>query len=425
MDGEVYSFFLLIHLDPSTSMEGPWKLEDWRARIIADLEDAYDPIHGSDLCRVALLLGGTERIPSKVLSDLDDWTTSGQGEEDTECIPLLARLTQGDVTALEEPDGQMRLRRSAEDLSSFSIDWARLLVNAKDPKIQQVLFRMLEENHGAFHPGFASLLDQAFARGNLPPSPSLERKMSKILDEDAAKSTPSPGLVSRILQHLPAILVGLFLLVSLVSFYRIASPPSVEAGPAHSGFFPPRIRPACNLVITGVLLTAFSIGYGDVDWVFPYVLGFMIAALGASLLAKAARGWPRLITPAAWIAATVLVLMSAFHLEAEMLRTLAVIAQGIGLIALPLLSDALRKAAPSRIPQPLSGCYLLYFLSYGLLVILMHWGWLVSKVTGEWPEIMPGGWIHALLMGWLIGVGFIMLIWALWDLRKSCKAVFA
>jgi hypothetical protein len=49
----------------------------------------------------------------------------------------------------------------------------------------------------------------------------------------------------------------------------------------------------------------------------------------------------------------------------------------------------------------------------------------VSKVIGEWPEIMPGGWIHALLMGWLIGVGFIMFIWALWDLRKSCKAVFA
>jgi hypothetical protein len=298
------------------------------------------------------------------------------------------------------------------------------VVRSKHSRIQQHAVRLLEEATETFSEGFARILDQAMDDGDLPRSPLLEKKISKGLERMHDKGSYVRGSLSRAVDYLPWVLVGGLMLINLFALYRIARPSRKKTTPAQSGFFILRIRPACTLVISGILLTTLTVGYGDVDWSLLYSFGLIFSALGASMLAGATRGKLRFITPVAWAFAVILDFIPAPDLEVLGGRTAAVLPQGIGLIALPFLTSSLRRMSPSMTRKPTSVNYVFFYLSYGFAVVLIHYGYFVSMLTGKSPELVPGGrWSGMLFIAWLILIGFATLVWALWDLRKASKAI--
>ncbi len=395
---------LLSLIEPPGSDERPWTAADWRAKLTANLRFIAEKVAGGDsayafhvryqqsfwrLPRVAALIA----VPgaASALADLAAWVAATRHETDLAELTE-ARLLAGDATVLDGPDTERKLAKVARRGSGYL---TRVLVSAGAgaARIRDLALAALEKRGDELPIEVAAGIERAVHEGRLEAPAWLAAEVEGAAEKQrwAAIRPAVPSLAAALLFD------AIVLFVALATLW-----------PGRS--FAARIRPASRLVFLGVFLFALHVDLAGRD-LLPEPAGYAAAAAGALLLARAASGPARHVTPLAFGVALVADALARLGVARDWFVFASAIATAAGIAAIPLLARAREATTPAGPVRRRLG------------VIVFVAGYVLPVATAAALTIAGE---EVILTGWRATAAFLLMPvcvhWALHGLERAARA---
>jgi len=399
--------------ESAASNAGDWSLEDWKRKILEDLDFLVQGLRDAPgdrrrfvsryqhALRESSTLTSFFRIPEAAarLIEIDRILA---GDKDLsfhkDAHRSAARLLAGDPTVLADAELMGPLLKALREPFLGSQYLSRLLLSATDPAIRAFALAQLEFQKIPLE--ILVTFDDAIRTGIVAAPPALAAKARNA----AAQVEEQQG---RPLRRAQLILAGAAA-IGAVLLLRLLWPGRPLSG---------RCRTAAWVLLLGLTIAVIRIDVDGIDYL-PDSVGFGLAAVAAAVFAGAAQARLRYLPAAGFLVAGIVSALSALPGLAAFLRPIGTLGAAGAIISLPLLTRALDRSwttAPKHRRWRLMVTVLPVYAASALLYQLTSFGDLPIRLWIAYRQLIP-------LFSWIILGAILVAVSILRSAALDCAA---
>jgi hypothetical protein len=411
------SVWLAVAEPAAGASTAPWTWDDWRQHVARDVSElvAATQAAGDAFERRAWLEARSAQVLTQIpwlavrfpvpeaAGDLARLSALSRGAGWHSLDDLLpARAFAADPTLFDEPEWSDRLTEAMSVVRAQDAqNWVRLLLECGDPRLKDLALDRLEPKP-YMSPAGAVALDRAHHAGTADIPDTLHDYV-----HDSELGDPWWENEDVWAADLPAL--GLYLVAAVAAALAL-----------DRRRLPTTRRFAASwLVAVGYVCVAFSVDVHGWDWL-PDVVGYGLALVGTIVIANGGQGRWRLLSPLGLAVALVADGLVACGLLPHGWLYAAQVGAAAGVLGLPLLVRALRRAAPfDQRRQPVwtqAALWVFYGVPAVLAAALPLTGRTLEQVTRAFPTSVK----LAVSLPWAV-LTFVALVAAFWSLASTAR----